>query len=137
LVRLGGAGGVELTLFQGRGGAAGRGGGPGYAAIVAQPPGAIDGRLRLTEQGETISFKYGLPGLAERNLEASVAATLLTQFPREAGLVAPPRGAREALDALPAGAEAAYRGAVWNDPGLRECFRAFTPIRGLARLPLG
>jgi phosphoenolpyruvate carboxylase len=128
---------VELTIFQGRGGAAGRGGGPGYAAILAQPPGAIDGRLRLTEQGETISFKYGLPGLAERNLEASVAATLLTEFPGEAGLVAPPRGAQEALDELAAAAETAYRRLVWQDTGFAEFFRVFTPIRELALLPLG
>jgi len=137
LVSLGRARAVELTLFQGRGGAAGRGGGPGYAAILAQPPGAIDGRLRLTEQGETISFKYGLPGLAERNLEASVAATLLTQFPREAGLVEPPSGAREALDELAAVAESSYRGLVWQDEGFADFFRAFTPIRELALLPLG
>ena len=123
LVALGRERGVELTLFQGRGGAAGRGGGPGYAAILAQPPGAIGGRLRLTEQGETVSFKYGLPGLAERNLEASVAATLLTLFPREAGLVAPPRGAREALDELAASAEEAYRALIWHDPGFAEFFR--------------
>ncbi len=128
---------VELTLFQGRGGAAGRGGGPGYAAILAQPPGAIDGRLRLTEQGETISFKYGLPGLAERNLEASVAATLLTAFPDAAGLVSAPSGGREALDELAASAEFAYRGLVWGDPAFAEFFRAFTPIRELALLPLG
>ncbi len=128
---------VELTLFQGRGGAAGRGGGPGYAAILAQPPGAIDGRLKLTEQGETISFKYGLPGLAERNLEASVAATLLSVFPRQAGIVPPPRGAREALDELATAAETAYRGLVWRDAGFPEFFRAFTPIRELALLPLG
>ena len=129
--------GVELTIFQGRGGAAGRGGGPGYAAILAQPPGAIDGRLRLTEQGETISFKYGLPGLAERNLEASVAATLLTAFPAEAGVPAPPRGAREALDELAATAETAYRRLVWQDAGFAAFFHAFTPIRELALLPLG
>jgi phosphoenolpyruvate carboxylase len=128
---------VELTLFQGRGGAAGRGGGPGYSAILAQPPGAIAGRLKLTEQGETISFKYGLPGLAERNLEASVAATLLTAFPRQAGVVAPPRGARAAMEFLSASAHSTYRGLVWEDPGFPAFFRAFTPVRELAALPLG
>jgi phosphoenolpyruvate carboxylase len=128
---------VELTLFQGRGGAAGRGGGPGYSAILAQPPGAIAGRLKLTEQGETISFKYGLPGLAERNLEASVAATLLTAFPRQAGIVAPPRGARAVMEALSGSAHATYRGLVWDDQGFPAFFRAFTPVRELAALPLG
>ena len=128
---------VELTLFQGRGGAAGRGGGPGYSAILAQPPGAIAGRLKLTEQGETISFKYGLPGLAERNLEASVAATLLTVFPRQAGVVEPPRGAQAAMEALSASAHSTYRGLVWEDPGFPAFFRAFTPVRELAALPLG
>jgi len=137
LVALARARNVELTIFQGRGGAAGRGGGPGYAAVLAQPPGAIGGRLRLTEQGETISFKYGLPGLAERNLEASVAATLLTAFPSEAGVVPPPRGGREALDELAASAEETYRQLVWQDSGFPEFFRAFTPIRELALLPLG
>lgn len=128
---------VELTLFQGRGGAAGRGGGPGHAAILAQPPGAIGGRLKLTEQGETISFKYGLPGLAERNLEASLAATLLTVFPRQAGLGRPPRTARETLDELSSRAESVYRGLVWEDEGFVPFFRAFTPVRELALLPLG
>ena len=128
---------AELTLFQGRGGAAGRGGGPGYAAILAQPPGAIAGRLKLTEQGETISFKYGLAGLAERNLEASVAATLLTAFPAAAGLREPGAADREALDALAASAHAAFRALVWEDPGFAPFFAAFTPVRELALLPLG
>jgi phosphoenolpyruvate carboxylase len=137
LVELGCRRDVALTLFQGRGGAAGRGGGPGYAAILAQPPGAIAGRLKLTEQGETISFKYGLPGLAERNLEASLAATLLTRFPTEAGIVEPPRGGRGALDELAAVAEATYRALVGEDDGFAAFFEAFTPTRELALLPLG
>ncbi len=73
--------GLELTIFHGRGGSAGRGGGPTHAAILAQPPGHPPGRLKLTEQGETISFRYGLPGLALRELEGSVSATLLAAFP--------------------------------------------------------
>jgi phosphoenolpyruvate carboxylase len=128
---------VELTLFQGRGGAAGRGGGPGYAAILAQPPGAIAGRLKLTEQGETISFKYGLPGLAERNLEASVAATLLTAFPAAAGLYDPGGDDRGALETLSESAQRAYRALVWEDAGFAPFFFAFTPVRELALLPLG
>ena len=129
--------GVELTLFQGRGGAAGRGGGPGYAAILAQPPGAIAGRLKLTEQGETVSFKYGLPGLAERNLEASLAATLLTAFPDEAGLADAAAPDREVMETLAAEALHAYRGLVWEDAGFAPFFAEFTPVRELALLPLG
>ena len=91
LVELTAERGVELTVFHGRGGSAGRGGGPTHAAILAQPPGSVDGRLRLTEQGEKISFTYGLHGLAERNLEALVAATLLTAVPAADGPVAADR----------------------------------------------
>src|SRR5262249_57021007 len=102
-----GGGGGEGTIFHGRGGSTGRGGGPTWAAILAQPPHATAGRLKLTEQGETISFKYGLPGLASRNLEAAVAATLVTAFPRLAP--EPPAGARAPLGELAAPAAPPHR----------------------------
>ena len=127
--------GVELTVFHGRGGSAGRGGGPTYAAILAQPPRATSGRLKLTEQGETISFKYGLAGLAYRNLEAALAATLLTAFPALAP--EPPEGARETMEALAASSQAAYRALVWEDSAFRRFFRSFTPIDELALLEIG
>ena len=137
LVALAGERNVELTIFHGRGGSAGRGGGPTYAAVLAQPPGAVAGRLQLTEQGETISFKYGLPGLAERNLEAAVAATLLTEFPDAAGLAPPNEGARDTMTALAASALAAYRALVWEDPAFPPFFRSFTPVDELALLEIG
>ncbi len=137
LTRITAARGVELTVFHGRGGSAGRGGGPTHAGILAQPPGAVDGRLKLTEQGETIAFKYGLPGLAERNLEAAVAATLLTAFPDVAGLEPPNAGARDTMDELAGVANAVYRALVWDDPGFPAFFRSFTPVDELALLEIG
>ena len=137
LVALAAERGVELTIFHGRGGSAGRGGGPTYAAVLAQPPGAVAGRLQLTEQGETISFKYGLPGLAERNLEAAVAATLLTAFPEAAGLAPPNEGARDTMTTLAASSLAAYRRLVWEDPAFPPFFRSFTPVDELALLAIG
>jgi phosphoenolpyruvate carboxylase len=128
--------GVELTIFHGRGGSAGRGGGPTHAAILAQPPGHPPGRLKLTEQGETISFKYGLPGLAYRNLEAALAATLLSAFPAVAG-AEPPAGAPEVLSELSERAHETYRALVWEDDGFVPFFRQFTPIDELALLEIG
>jgi phosphoenolpyruvate carboxylase len=128
--------GVELTVFHGRGGSAGRGGGPTYAAIVAQPPHAMAGRLKLTEQGETISFKYGLPGLARRNLEAALAGTLLTAFPNRV-LPEAPQGARETIEVVSAAAYGAFRATVWEDPGFPEFFARFTPLDELTLLELG
>ena len=128
--------GLELTVFHGRGGSAGRGGGPTHAAILAQPPGHPPGRLKLTEQGETISFNYGLPGLAYRNLEAALAATILSAFPRVAA-AEPPEGGREELARLSALAHDAYRALVWEDPGFPAFFREFTPIDELALLQIG
>jgi phosphoenolpyruvate carboxylase len=132
LAWLAGERGVELTIFHGRGGSTGRGGGPTWAAILAQPPHATAGRLKLTEQGETISFKYGLPGLAYRNLEAAVAATLLTAVPREVGK--PDRGL---MDALAASSLETYRAFVWENPAFPRFFRSFTPIDELALLEIG
>jgi phosphoenolpyruvate carboxylase len=128
--------GLELTIFHGRGGSTGRGGGPTHAAILAQPAGHPPGRLKLTEQGETVSFKYGLPGLAYRNLEAALAATLLAAFP-EVAASRPPEGARETLAALSAQAFTAYRGLVWEDERFVAFFRQFTPIEELALLEIG
>ena len=129
--------GVELTVFHGRGGSAGRGGGPTYAAILAQPPGAVDGRLKVTEQGETISFKYGLPGLAERNLEAALAATLLTAFPQAVALEPPNEGARDTIEEISGTANRVYRSLVWEDEEFVPFFLDFTPVRELALLEIG
>jgi phosphoenolpyruvate carboxylase len=128
--------GVELTIFHGRGGSTGRGGGPTHAAILAQPPGSVGGRLKLTEQGETIAFKYGLAGLARRNLESAVAATLLSSFPEAVG-AEPPAGGPERLERLSTLSHHAYRALVWSDEAFAAFFEAFTPVRELAMLDIG
>jgi phosphoenolpyruvate carboxylase len=127
---------VELTIFHGRGGSTGRGGGPTHAAIVSQPPGRPPGRLRLTEQGETISFKYLLPGLARRNLEAAVAGALLATFPERTSRV-PTAGERLVLDSLAQVSRRVYRAFVWDESRFVSFFRAFTPVDELALLEIG
>jgi len=127
--------GVELTVFHGRGGSAGRGGGPTHAAILAQPQGVPPGRLKLTEQGETIAFKYGIPGLAYRNLEAALAATLLSTEPEIAGVEAPD-GGEELVADLADRSLLVYRGLV-DDERFVDFFRAFTPVDELALLHIG
>ncbi|MFL5953752.1 MAG: phosphoenolpyruvate carboxylase [Gaiellaceae bacterium] len=127
--------GIELTIFHGRGGSAGRGGGPTHAAIASQPAGHPPGRVKLTEQGETVSFKYGLEGLARRNLEAALAGTLLATYPER--LPAPPTSEdRAVLDSLADVSRAAYRAFVWESPGFVEFFRAFTPVDELSLLEI-
>ncbi|MFJ4453637.1 phosphoenolpyruvate carboxylase [Pseudomonas sp. NPDC089392] len=125
---------VELLLFHGRGGTVGRGGGPAHAAILSQPPGSVAGRFRTTEQGEMIRFKFGLPGIAEQNLNLYLAAVL------EATLLPPPppqAAWREVMDQLAADGVKAYRGVVRENPDFVEYFRQSTPEQELGRLPLG
>ena len=127
--------GVELTIFHGRGGSAGRGGGPTHAAILAQPSGR-PWSLSLTEQGETISFNYGLPGLAYRNLEAALAATLLSAFPAvRAGAARGRTGL--AFAALGRRLPHVSRTRVGGPAASLPFFRAFTPADELAQFELG
>ncbi len=137
LVRVCHAHGVRLRLFHGRGGTVGRGGGPSYDAILAQPPGSVDGALRLTEQGEVIASKYADPETGRRNLETLAAATL------EASLGARPRNERErerdakVMEQLSSLAYRAYCALVKETPGFLEYFRASTPIAEIADLNIG
>ena len=128
--------GVRLRLFHGRGGTVGRGGGPSFEAILAQPPGAVDGQIRLTEQGEIISSKYTNPDLGRRNLEILVSACLEASLPRPRdGDV--PSSYLDAMDALSAAAFRAYRGLVYETPRFDEYFWASTVINEIATLNIG
>jgi phosphoenolpyruvate carboxylase len=122
-------------MFHGRGGTVGRGGGPSYQAILAQPPGTVRGQIRLTEQGEVIGSKYANPEIGRRNLETLVAATL------EATLLQPTRNAPaaflKAADLLSVQSMAAYRALVYDTPGFADYFFAATPIREIAELNIG
>jgi phosphoenolpyruvate carboxylase len=127
--------GVRLRFFHGRGGTVGRGGGPSYDAILAQPPGSVQGELRLTEQGEVIASKYANREIGKRNLEALVAATVratLDEAPREEHAEY-----HAAMEEISATAFAAYRGLVYETPGFADYFRASTPIREIAELNIG
>jgi len=126
---------IQLRMFHGRGGTVGRGGGPSYEAILAQPPGTVRGQIRLTEQGEVIGSKYANPEIGRRNLETLVAATL------EATLLQPTKPASQAfLDTarmLSATSMAAYRALVFDTPGFTDYFFSATPIREIAELNIG
>ena len=127
--------GIQLRMFHGRGGTVGRGGGPSYQAILAQPPGTVRGQIRLTEQGEVIASKYANPEIGRRNLETLVAATL------EATLLQPTKSATKAfLDAaaqLSQDSMGAYRALVYETPGFTDYFFNATPIREIAELNIG
>ena len=126
---------ITLRLFHGRGGTVGRGGGPSYQAILAQPPGTVNGQIRLTEQGEVIASKYANPEIGRRNLETLVAATL------EATLLHPTKSASkaflEAANEISNASMAAYRRLVYETPGFTDYFFAATPIREIAELNIG
>jgi phosphoenolpyruvate carboxylase len=128
---------VRLRFFHGRGGTVGRGGGPSYDAILAQPPGAVAGSLRITEQGEVIAAKYADPALARRNLEALVAATLESSLLDVEGLGDEPEAAYAVLDDLSARARRAYAALVHETPGFVDFFRQATPVGELAELNIG
>jgi len=127
--------GITLRLFHGRGGTVGRGGGPSYQAILAQPPGTVNGQIRLTEQGEVIASKYAHPEIGLRNLETLVAATL------EATLLHPtksaPKSFLQAAASISEASMAAYRKLVYETPGFTDYFFAATPIREIAGLNIG
>ncbi|HKV59454.1 MAG TPA: phosphoenolpyruvate carboxylase [Ktedonobacteraceae bacterium] len=133
---------IGITLFHGRGGAIGRGGGPIYEAILGQPPGTVNGRLRITEQGEMLSFKYGLPEIALRNLELVVAGVAESSIPRAKS------GASDAashetehwstiMKDLSERAYAHYRGLIYETPEFLRFFEQATPILELGWLNLG
>ena len=126
--------GVELTLFHGRGGSISRGGGPTYLSIQSQPPGSVEGRLRVTEQGEMIQAQFGLPDIAARTLELYTTATL------GATLALPPAPQtrwREEMERLSKTARRVYRDVVYEDHRFIEYFRTATPEVELGTLPIG
>lgn len=129
--------GIRLRLFHGRGGTVGRGGGPSYDAILAQPPGAVDGSLRLTEQGEVIAAKYAEPRIAHRNLETLVAATLESTLLDTEGLGAAAGPAYQVLDELADLAQRAYAELVHHTPGFVAYFAESTPVGEIGSLNLG
>jgi phosphoenolpyruvate carboxylase len=129
--------GVRLRLFHGRGGSVGRGGGPTYHAILAQPAGAVSGQIRLTEQGEVISTKYGNADTGRRNLEVLLAATLEASLTDHENKVEPAEQFHAVMDELSLRAFNAYRGLVYETPGFTTYFRQSTVVSEIALLNIG
>ncbi|UCV20981.1 phosphoenolpyruvate carboxylase [Ferribacterium limneticum] len=129
--------GVRLRLFHGRGGSVGRGGGPTYHAILAQPAGAVSGQIRLTEQGEVISTKYGNADTGRRNLEVLLAATLEASLTDHENKVEPAEQFHAVMDDLSLRAFNAYRGLVYETPGFTTYFRQSTVVSEIALLNIG
>ncbi len=135
--------GITLRLFHGRGGTVGRGGGPSYQAILAQPPGTVNGQIRLTEQGEVIASKYSHPEIGRRNLETLVAATLEATLlgtgngATKGATKSAPKAFLDAAAAISDASFAAYRKLVYETPGFTDYFFSATPIREIAELNIG
>ncbi len=126
---------ISVRIFHGRGGAVGRGGGPANHAILAQPPGAVNGSLRITEQGEVIADRYGHKAIAKRHLDQVVNAVLRASLGIDHGKVEP--AWEQLMDRLSSTARDAYRGLVYKDPDFLEYFTQATPISEIAQLRLG
>ena len=129
--------GIELRLFHGRGGTVGRGGGPSFQAILAQPPGSVNGQIRITEQGEVISSKYSDPEIGRRNLEILVAATMEATLLHPHGDDSVMPEFHRIMEAMSRDAIAAYRRLVYETPGFTDFFFAATPIREISELNIG
>jgi len=129
--------GIELRLFHGRGGTVGRGGGPSYQAILAQPPGSVNAQIRITEQGEVIGSKYSDPEIGRRNLEILIAATMEATLVHHHGDDSTMPEFHRIVEALSSDAFAAYRKLVYETPGFTDFFFAATPIREIAELNIG
>lgn len=138
IVRVCQAAGVRLRFFHGRGGTVGRGGGPAYDAILAQPPGAVDGGLRLTEQGEVIAARYADPDLARRSVESLVSAAIESGAVGAEDAPAHATPARiTAMGELAAISLSTYRALVYETPGFVSVFRAVTPVGEISSLNIG
>ena len=129
--------GIAMQVFHGRGGAVGRGGGSSFAAIRAQPAGTVQGRIRITEQGEVIAAKYGTRESTAANLEAMTAATLLASLEKTAGSASESARFAAAMDALSLDASRAYRSLVYETDGFKTVFRQMTPLAEITELNIG
>ena len=128
--------GITLTIFHGRGGTIARGGGPANRAIRAQPLGSVNGRFRLTEQGETIAARYSNPELAHRHLEQIVHAVLVASSPAKTKDNVSPAWRAE-MDSMSTTARKAYRGLVYETPGFIDFWQAATPLDEIKRMYIG
>lgn len=128
---------IELRLFHGRGGTVGRGGGPSYQAILAQPPASVNGQIRITEQGEVIGSKYADPEIGRRNLETLVAATIEATLLKQDKLGQRVTDFYPIMEALARDALKAYRNLVYETPGFTRYFQESTPIKEIAGLNIG
>nr|WP_186119338.1 phosphoenolpyruvate carboxylase [Burkholderia gladioli] len=137
LVELFSAHGIKLRLFHGRGGTVGRGGGPTYQAILSQPPGTVNGQIRLTEQGEVIASKFSNPEIGRRNLETVVAATLEASLLPRNNAPAQLPAFEATMQTLSDAAMGAYRALVYETPGFKDYFFSSTPISEIAELNIG
>jgi phosphoenolpyruvate carboxylase len=128
---------IKLTIFHGRGGTIARGGGPANSAIRAQPAGSINGRFRLTEQGEIIALRYSNPGLAHRHLEQIVSAVILASAPLPTQPVPERFAWRTAMENMSIVAQRAYRALVYETPGFIEFWQSATPLDQIKHLQIG